>query len=166
MGLNVVAITKPDTGDTVVQGYIVSKSAQLRQLAGILEKATPGPWFPISYQDDKTLLIEGSHPSDKGMVVDIAKDLLEYDAQAICASRNSTDLLRKCADKMDAEEAEVERLERLVKQAVRLIKSALVASIEEIGGKIYTYDPDTLESREVVLEPELAVELLKESPSS
>ena len=100
------------------------------------------------------------------MVVDIAKDLLEYDAQAICASRNSTDLLRKCADKMDAEEAEVERLERLVKQAVRLIKSALVASIEEIGGKIYTYDPDTLESREVVLEPELAVELLKESPSS
>ena len=86
---------------------------RLRELAGKIDKATPGLWGwngrdfvgPISKEDDQSY----------GMVLPVLeleyRDEKQANAEAICLARNECpDLLREAAD-------EIERLQRVVKEA-------------------------------------------------
>lgn len=89
---------------------------ELRQLADVLSKATPGPWvIAEGYWIDteaedggvQDFSIEGSHI---GIDNDDHPDLV-----AICAARNSEDAIRQAADELERKDAEIERLQSVAK---------------------------------------------------
>ena len=106
---------------------------ELRALADTLGKATPGPW-EVRRTSEKwgAVDVTGRSACSYLRCVYVCEDVPKPDADAICAARNSEDLLRQAAD-------ELERLQKVVDQMKRLLTTTPTQIVETDGSGITIY---------------------------